>query len=285
MAARRIVFVTGGNSGIGYETAKAFLQSKTKPYHVLLGSRTLSKANQAIETLHKECPDATNTIEAVPVDLVSDESIEKAYEQVKTNSGHIDALINNAGMYLMYMNSQKPFTKLTFLTGATFDIEYLAGRVSLRECFNKAYDVNVAGTNVLTWTFMPLLLKSTDPRLIFVSGLAQITSAAEKYFPTPPQPAGWPKQIDFETIGYRCSKVALNMLMLDWNHKLKADGVKVWGVGPGFLATNLGNMPEKAKEMGGGHPSIGADIIKKVAEGERDADVGKLVNKDGLSKW
>lgn len=102
----------------------------------------------------------------------------------------------------------------------------------------------------MTWTFMPLLLKSADPRLIFVAGLSQITLASEAYFPTPPQPAGWPKKVDFETIAYRCSKTALNMMMLDWNHKLKEDGVKVWGVGPGFLATGLGNIREKAKEMG-----------------------------------
>jgi len=63
--------------------------------------------------------------------------------------------------------------------------------VSLRDCFNKAYDVNVAGTQVMTWIFMPLLLKSTEPRLIFVAGLSSITQASEKYFPTPPQPAGW----------------------------------------------------------------------------------------------
>ncbi len=133
---------------------------------------------------------------------------------------------------------------------------------------------------------MPLLLKSSDPRLIFVAGLSQITLAASQpYFPTPPQPAGWPKNIEFETIGYRCSKTALNMLMLDWNHKLKEDGVKVWGVGPGFLATNLGGVPEKAKEMGAGHPSIGGKLIRTVVEGERDADVGKLVNKDGISPW
>ena len=132
---------------------------------------------------------------------------------------------------------------------------------------------------------MPLLLKSSDPRLIFVAGLANMTRASESYFPTPPQPAGWPKKIDFETIGYRCSKTALNMLMLDWNHKLKADGVKVWSVGPGFLATDLGNMREKAKEMGCGHPSIGGEMIKSVVEGERDTDVGKIVVKDGLSQW
>ena len=132
---------------------------------------------------------------------------------------------------------------------------------------------------------MPLLLKSVDPRLIFVSRLSQITLASQAYFPTPPQPAGWPKKLDFETIAYRCSKTALNMLMLDWNHKLKEDGVKVWGVGPGMLATNLENIPERLKEMGAGHPSIGGKLLKSVVEGERDADVGKIVQKDGLVPW
>ncbi|KAK4696449.1 hypothetical protein P7C71_g1467, partial [Lecanoromycetidae sp. Uapishka_2] len=265
MASSKVVLVTGGNSGIGYEAVKAFLGSN-KSYHVFLGSRSTEKAKLAIETLDKDCPGSKNTVEALHLDVTSDESIEKAFGQVKANSGHIDALINNAG--------------------ATFDLEFLAGKVSLRDCFNKAYDVNVSGAQVVTWTFMPLLLKSADPRLIFVAGLSQITVAAEKYFPTPPQPAGWPKKIDFETIGYRCSKTALNMLMLDWSHKLKEDGVKVWGVGPGMLATNLGNLPrEKVEAMGLGHPSIGGKLLRSVVEGERDADVGKLINKDGLSRF
>jgi hypothetical protein len=50
--------------------------------------------------------------------------------------------------------------------------------------------MTVAGTNVMTWTFMTLLLKSVEPRLIFVAGLSNINQAAVKYFPTPPQPAG-----------------------------------------------------------------------------------------------
>ena len=98
MASLKVVLVTGGNNGIGYETVKAFLQSD-KAYHVLLGSRSLEKAKLAIETLHKECPESTNTVEAVQVDLTSDESIEKAFEQVKASPGYIDALINNAGMH------------------------------------------------------------------------------------------------------------------------------------------------------------------------------------------
>lgn len=132
---------------------------------------------------------------------------------------------------------------------------------------------------------MPLLLKSPDPRLLFCSGLSQITVAnSGKYYPTPPQPAGWPKKIDFETIGYRCSKCALNMLTLDWAYKMKEDGVKVWGIGPGMLATNLGGFgKENAAKMGAGHASAGGELYLKVVEGERDADVGKVINKDGLS--
>jgi NAD(P)-dependent dehydrogenase (short-subunit alcohol dehydrogenase family) len=99
MAARRIALVTGGNNGIGYETVKALLQSK-KPYHVLMGSRSLEKAKFAIDKLHKECPETSNTVEAVQIDLTNDESIEKAFEQVKTSPGRLDALINNAGMHL-----------------------------------------------------------------------------------------------------------------------------------------------------------------------------------------
>lgn len=75
------------------------------------------------------------------------------------------------------------------------------------------------------------------------------------------------------------------MLMLDWNHKLKADGVKVWSVGPGMLVTDLGGMREKAVEMGLGHASAGGEIIRRVVEGERDADVGKIVVRDGISTF
>ena len=99
MTSPKVVLITGGNNGIGYETVKALLQSK-RPYHILVGSRSLEKGKRAIETLHKDCADATNTLELVQVDLTSDESIEKAFEQVKTSPGSIDVLINNAGSFV-----------------------------------------------------------------------------------------------------------------------------------------------------------------------------------------
>lgn len=37
----KIVIVTGGNSGIGYETVKKILESRKAQYTVLLGARTI----------------------------------------------------------------------------------------------------------------------------------------------------------------------------------------------------------------------------------------------------
>ena len=96
MASSKIALITGGNNGIGYQTVKALLQSE-KAYHVLLGSRSKEKGKVAIETLRKECPESSSTIELVEVDLTSDNSIEKAFKQVQANPGRIDTLINNAG--------------------------------------------------------------------------------------------------------------------------------------------------------------------------------------------
>lgn len=100
MASLNIVLVTGANTGIGYETVKALLQAD-KPYHVLLGSRSLDKGHQAIEALREECPGTANTVEAVQLDLTSDDSIEKAFVQIKASPGHIDTLINNAGTHTL----------------------------------------------------------------------------------------------------------------------------------------------------------------------------------------
>jgi NAD(P)-dependent dehydrogenase (short-subunit alcohol dehydrogenase family) len=97
MSFRKIVTVTGGNGGIGYETIKALLGSQ-KPYHIIMGSRSLEKAKVAIETLQSEYPQATNTIEAIQIDLASDNSIEAAFKQVENTHGRIDILVNNAGM-------------------------------------------------------------------------------------------------------------------------------------------------------------------------------------------
>jgi hypothetical protein len=76
------------------------------------------------------------------------------------------------------------------------------------------------------------------------------------------------------------------MLMLTWHWLLKENGVKTWAISPGFLATRLGGDQEKLKQLGAGEPWLGGDLIKRVIEGERDADVGKVVAQNGkVQEW
>jgi NAD(P)-dependent dehydrogenase (short-subunit alcohol dehydrogenase family) len=135
----------------------------------------------------------------------------------------------------------------------------------------------------MTDVFMPLLLQSSDPRLLFItSGLSSLQKTSEKFYPAPnPPPAGWPKNLNFDTMAYRSSKAALNMMMVNWAWRLTEDGVKTWCVSPGFLATGLGNERELLKKRGAGPPSIGGNFIKDVVEGKKDAHAGKVVHSDG----
>lgn len=64
-------------------------------------------------------------------------------------------------------------------------------------------------------------------------------------------PAGWPKPpAGLNNTAYRSSKTGLNMLMREWRRLLLNDGVKVWAISPGFLATGLaGAGAEKLKQV------------------------------------
>lgn len=76
------------------------------------------------------------------------------------------------------------------------------------------------------------------------------------------------------------------MLMMTWYWLLKKDGVKTWCISPGFLATGLAGGVEKMKKMGAGEAWQGGDIIKRVIEGERDADEGKVITQNGaVQDW
>jgi short-subunit dehydrogenase len=88
-------FVSGANTGIGYEAVKALLRSET-PYHIILAGRNLEKAQTAAKTAVEETK-SKSTVEPVQLDLESDESINDAFKRVSSKHDNIDCLINNAG--------------------------------------------------------------------------------------------------------------------------------------------------------------------------------------------
>ncbi|KAH8700247.1 hypothetical protein BGW36DRAFT_415370 [Talaromyces proteolyticus] len=265
MASNLIVFITGANTGLGLETVKSLLQSPTA-YTILLGGRSLEKANTAAKEVQAEFIKSPSIIKTVQIDLEDDGSISSAYEHITKEYGRVDVLINNGG--------------------GQFDQQILLGNMSMREAWNKSWNVNVTGTCILTHTFVPLLLKAADPRLIFitsgVSTLAESDNIAIKINHAPAK--GWPKK-EPSVVAYRSSKTGMNMMMREWTRILKEDGVKVWAISPGFLATGLGGNPELNKKMGALNPSIGASLVREVVEGARDLDTGKVVRRDGIQPW
>ncbi|KAF7554377.1 hypothetical protein G7Z17_g2971 [Cylindrodendrum hubeiense] len=267
MTTKDIVFITGANTGIGYQAVKSLLQSP-KPYHILLGSRSLLKGEAAVAKLAEETDNGHSTVEAVEIDITDDDSIQRAFQFVWDKFGRVDVLVNNAG--------------------ACFDTTFDNDGKNFRNVFNETYNVNVAGTQVFTYVFAPLLLKSSSPRLLFnTSGRSSLAKEAA-HEQVPKFAPGWPKQSDSAWLaqGYRSSKAALNMIMLTWQTVLKEDNVKVWCINPGLLATNLGGSKSRLEKMGAADPSIGGNLIRQAIEGERDADMGKVVCRNGgVQAW
>ena len=100
---RRIAIVTGSNTGIGFETAKALVVDYG--WEVILACRTKEKAMKAMDEINRQASSAQNMMGGVavvletPLDLSSFASIQRysADLQQKYENKTIDALVNNAG--------------------------------------------------------------------------------------------------------------------------------------------------------------------------------------------
>ena len=102
--------------------------------------------------------------------------------------------------------------------GAQFDQQYQSGSMTMREAWNASWNVNTTGTQVVTATFIPLLLKSQNPRLIFMaSGTSTLIGTENVQAPINKTPAaGWPKTgLTFQNNipAYRSAKCGMNMMM------------------------------------------------------------------------
>lgn len=266
MSNAEVILITGANTGLGYQIAKALTASGVG-YQIIVAGRSLDKVHEAIRSIQSEVPTTQSKLSPLQVDVESDSSITAAASKLQTEFGRVDVLINNAG--------------------GQFDPLVKAGKLTVREAFNKAWDVNVAGTHVLTETFAPLLLKGSNPRLIFMaSGTATLAGTDNTNIPVnKPANKGWPKE-GFSVAGYRSAKTGMNMMMREWYRLLAVDGVKVWAISPGFLATSLGGLgAEQLKRMGAGDPAEAATFIVDVVQGKRDADVGKVIDRNGIQPW
>ncbi|UCG25705.1 MAG: SDR family NAD(P)-dependent oxidoreductase [Chloroflexota bacterium] len=200
----RIAIVTGANSGIGYETARALAH---KGGEVIMACRNLDKANAAAETVQGENP--AGSVVVMELDLGDLDSVDAFVAGFKARYDRLDLLINNAGVM------HPPY-------GQT------------EQGFETQFGVNHLGHFALTGQLLDLIMPTEGARIITVSSMAHRfgevnfddLNAKENYR---------------ANAAYGQSKLANLLFTYELQRKLEAAGSDAIAVAshPGWTATNL----------------------------------------------
>ncbi|PYI11745.1 NAD(P)-binding protein [Aspergillus sclerotiicarbonarius CBS 121057] len=249
MAPQTIILISGANRGLGFLAAKSLLLSETN-LHIIIGSRNLSDGNAAAASL-LAIPNIHGTVSAIQLNVTDDKSVDAAKATIESTYGRLDILVNNAAIYLL-------------------------NREPAREALRDSLETNVTGVVSLTEALLPLLKKSQNPRIVFVS--SSMGSLLHNLNPDSPH-AGT------HATEYRVTKVAVNMLLVQYHMKL--EGFKVLGADPGFCATSLpGDFDmDELRKMGAAEPETGAEIIASVVRGGKDDQPGRVHGPQGVVPW
>jgi NAD(P)-dependent dehydrogenase (short-subunit alcohol dehydrogenase family) len=232
-------------------------------YHVLLTARSNERGNAALQELQSH--NLPGSVEFLQLDVQSDEHIDNAAAKITESYGKLDILVNNAA--------------IAFMTGGTE-----------RERLRNSFDINATGPYLLSKALIPLLRKSSDPRIINISSGAG--SLGRRLLPES-------QMYKIQGIPYRASKVAFNMISacLHVEYGLgveQMDGekmeegldkktIKVHTYDPGFTASNLSS--HNTIENGARSAEDTVKSIMDVVDGKRDGDMGKFIHNTGEYPW
>lgn len=195
--------VTGANSGIGLETARALAVAGAD---VIVTARDAGKADATVSQLRNLAPE--RLIQGVAMELGSLASVRAAAEEIRKLAPKIDILINNAGIM---------FTPLE----------------RTAEGFESQLGVNHLGHFVLTGRLAPSLLASGAARVISVSSSAHMFS--DMLWEDP----NWEATPYNKFIAYSQSKTANVLFAVELDKRLRDKGVRAFSLHPGGIGTNL----------------------------------------------
>lgn len=139
----RAAFITGGGTGLGYFMARGLARSGAR---VVIAARRGDILKSAAETLSEE---TGGSVIPATVDLADRSSITNAVEHARTELGHVDILIGNAGL-----DGLEPIDNVT---DATMD---------------QLWQVNVASNIALVRAFLPGMRQKKWGRILLSSSIA-----------------------------------------------------------------------------------------------------------------
>ncbi|MDX2148705.1 MAG: SDR family oxidoreductase [Planctomycetota bacterium] len=216
----KLALITGGNKGIGLETAR---QLGKLGIHVLIGSRDGDRGRVAVDKLRSQGVRA----DAVQLEVTSQASIDEAARHVSSSFGRLDILVNNAGVLLYGRDGLVSTTTLQ----------------TLRETF----EANFFGMVAVTQAFLPLLRNSGAGRIVnLTSVLGSIAEHAD--------PNSSIYQAKF--LAYDSSKAAVNMFTNHLAHELRGTAIKVNAAHPGWVKTDMGTNEAPLEVEEGARTSV-----------------------------
>ncbi|EGR45200.1 uncharacterized protein TRIREDRAFT_111417 [Trichoderma reesei QM6a] len=223
------VLITGANRGIGFGIAQA-VASRIPSSTIILGCRKIEKGHEAIGRLRElgvSCP-----LDAVQIDIEDIQSITAAVEALDKNYGKLDGSL------------QLPKT------------QHLA---ELRDCSSRNFSSCVTANILVTKAFVPLLRKSSWPRVIMTSSArGSLGRTANRELPP------------VALIDYCVCKAALNMLtlhyqMIEVNYQEGGERITFWSVSPGHTKTAFNNYRGKKD------PVASAEAFVRLLESDKGA--------------
>ncbi len=189
---KKIALVSGGNRGIGLEICR---QLAAGDHTVILGARNEEQGREAAAKLEGD-------VLFHQLDVSDAASIERIGGFIEEEFGHLDALVNNAGI----SNDDGQ-------SGVEADLDRV--RASL--------EANFLGAWGMCEVAIPLMQKNGYGRIVNISsGLGAL------------------EDMGGGTPGYRVSKTALNALTRILSSELRGSGILVNSVCPGWVQTDMG---------------------------------------------
>ena len=198
------VFITGANSGLGQETARAMA---AKGAHVVMAGRDQAKLDEAVAAIRASVPGAQ--LDTITVDLGSLESIRAATSRARQRFDKIDILINNAGVMAT------PFTHTA-------------------DGFEMQLGTNHFGHFALTGELMPLIERGTAKRIV------NLSSRGHHFAPVNFDDPHFERRAYDPWESYGNSKTANILFTVGLEARLAVLGIHAYAVHPGGIQTNLG---------------------------------------------